>query len=117
MILSNLGENEIIIGVDTYYQLSSGTTIIIKNELSIEKSLYLLPTNNDRYIYWDYTIVSGSTEENLPSGIIYLERGFYTIEIYNDTELIYTDNLFVNLNKETIYEIDDDGDIIYTIPN
>jgi len=116
MILSNIGLNEIIIGTDSYYDLSSGNTVTIKSiETSIEKELYLLPTKNDRYIYWEYTLVSGATQEDLSNDIIFLDRGSYDITIYNNGEIIYYDNLFVKNTKPTINSIDDSSDIIYTI--
>jgi len=112
MILSKIGLNDIIIGSDTYYTLATGNTITINN-----KSLYLTPTQNERFINWEYTIVSGTTYEDLSSGIIYLQRGFYDITIYNDGEEIYTDKLFVDIDITPIYEIGDDDEIIYSIPN
>lgn len=118
MILSSSGINELIIGKDSYYELELSNIIIIKSQsTSVEKELTLLNISNDRYIKWEYIIVNSSTDEDLNNDKIYLERGDYDITIYNNEEIIYFDNLFVNIQKIEIYDIPDNDDIIYSIPD
>lgn len=118
MILSNSGTNELIIGTDSYYTLESGNTIELKNQETNEiKTFYLINSKNDRYISWNFEIVTDSTYEDLSNYKIYLKRGFYLLTIYNNTDVIYIDNMFIDINSSNIPEIDNDDDIIYTIPD
>ena len=115
MTISNSGINHIIIGTDTYYNLGSENNIIfIDNETNIEKQITTSAYTNIRYTEWEFNIVNDINDENLEDNDIYLSRGFYTLEIYNENEKIYTNILFIDINKNIISSIDDD-EIIYTI--
>ena len=95
--------------VDTY-------NILISNEFKNNNKDFNLDSVfvNDRYLKFDLELVSDSLED-LPNKKIYLTSGLNKIMIYYNTELIYTNILFVEyVEKDTfIYDNEEDNTFVY----